>query len=213
MWEAQRDALSSFDVVTIEHPGHGSTPVYEVATVGDLARHVLDLVGETAFSFVGLSLGGAVGLRLALDHPDRLERLVLACTSARFGEPAQWHGRAETVRREGTEAIAGAVLERWFTPSFADVARYREMLLSTEREGYARCCEALAVWDVRAELAAVATPTLVLAGSDDPSTPAADLAALADRIPRAKFAVIDAARHLPNVERPTEFNRLLEDHL
>ena len=116
----------------------------EASGVSELARRVLDAVGEGSFSFVGLSLGGAVGIQLALDVPDRIERLVLACTSARFGEPQQWLDRASLVRREGLAAIVDAVLARWFTPSFGDVDGFREMFLSVDPEGYARCCEALA---------------------------------------------------------------------
>ena len=115
--------------------------------MSELARRVLDAVGEGSFSFVGLSLGGAVGIQLALDVPDRIERLVLACTSARFGEPQHWLDRASLVRREGLAAIVDAVLARWFTPSFGDVDRFREMFLSVDPEGYARCCEALAAMD------------------------------------------------------------------
>jgi 3-oxoadipate enol-lactonase len=212
-WDSQLESVAAFEVVIVEHPGHGTTPLYDVAMIDDLAQHVLGTVTAGPFSFVGLSLGGAVGLRLALDHGDRLEKLVLSCTLPRFGEPAQWRERAETVRRAGTQAIADAVLARWFTPSFKEVDRWREILISTDREGYARCCDALAEWDVRGRLATITTPTLVLAGADDPSAPPPEVSAMADEIPGARFATIDAARHLPNVERPTEFNRLLEDHL
>ena len=143
----------------------------DVQTVSDLAARVLAETGGDTFSFVGLSLGGAIGMRLALDAPDRVERLVLACTAARFGEPEAWHERAATVREHGLEAIADAVLARWFTPGFGGVAEYRAMFLSVDPEGYARCCDALARWDVRDELAGITAPTLVIAGSDDPSTP------------------------------------------
>ena len=94
----------------IDHPGHGGAPLAEVRDVGDLAARVLATVGDGSFSFVGLSLGGAVGMQLALTAPERVERLVLACTAARFGEPEQWRERAALVRAEGLEAIVDAVL-------------------------------------------------------------------------------------------------------
>ena len=130
----------------------------------------------------------------------------------RFATPEFWEDRAATVRSEGVEAIADAVLERWFTPGFADLRRYREMLVSTPAEGYARCCEALRDWDARGTLGAVRAPTLVVAGADDPSTPPADLEAIAAEIPGARLHVIDGARHLVNVERPDEFNDVLLAH-
>jgi 3-oxoadipate enol-lactonase len=217
MWEQQLPALTSrFRVVRYDHPGHGRSPLAEVRSVDDLAREVLALLDElelTRVSFCGLSLGGAVGMRIALDAPDRLERLVLASTSARFADPAFWEERADSVRRLGVTAIADVVLERWFTPEFRDVRRYREMLLSIPAEGYARCCEALRDWDARGTLAAVQTPTLAIAGADDPSTPPSDLEAIVDEIPNARLVVLQGARHLANAEHAAAFNEALLAHL
>jgi 3-oxoadipate enol-lactonase len=213
MWEPQLPALRRFEVVLIDHPGHGGAPVAEVRDVGDLARRVLEQVDAERFSFVGLSLGGAVGMRLALDAPDRIDHIGLVCTSPRFGPPEMWQERAALVRAEGLEAIVDAVLERWFTPSFPDVRRYRDMFLSTDAEGYARCCDALARWDARDEIAAIAAPTLVVSGADDPSTPPEHGELLASRIPRARHEILQNARHLANVERADELNRQLVDHL
>jgi 3-oxoadipate enol-lactonase len=213
MWDPQLPALRGRRVVAVEHPGHGGAPLHDVQTVGDLAARVLAEAGGGTFSFVGLSLGGAVGMRLALDAPDRLEKLVLACTSARFGEPDGWHERAATVREHGLEAIVDAVLARWFTPAFGDVERFREQFLSVDPEGYARCCEAIARWDVRTELERITAPTLVVSATEDPSTPPAMGEELANGIPGARFEVLEHAAHLANVERPDHFNRLLEEHL
>lgn len=212
IWEAQAHALAGREVVRIDHPGHAGAPLVEMRDVGDLATRVLDTV-DGRFAFVGLSLGGCVGLRLALDAPERLDKLVVACTVSRFGEPAQWLERAETVRTEGLEAIVDAVLGRWFTPAFDGVPAYREMILSTEPEGYARCCEALARWDVGAALGRITTPTLVVAGAEDPTAPPAEMEPLAAAIAGSRFAVISAAAHMAPVERPAEFNRLMEEFL
>jgi 3-oxoadipate enol-lactonase len=213
MWDAQLPALEGRRIVTVEHPGHGGAPVVPVADVASLAARVIAAVGEGSFSFVGLSLGGAVGLQIALDAPERLERLVVACAAARFGEPQQWHDRAATVRREGLASIADAVIGRWFTPAFRDTDPWRAMLLSVDPEGYARCCEALAHWDVRDDLAAISVPTLVVSGRDDPSYPPEHGKLLAERIPEARLVVIDDAAHLANVERPEAFNQLLKEAL
>jgi len=214
MWESQLGTLSErFEVVRVDHPGHGGAPLAEVSDLGDLARRVLDTVPAGRFSFVGLSLGGAVGMQLALDAPERVDRLVLACTSASFGPPEGWTERAATVRAEGIRAIADAVLARWFTPGFPDVRRYREMLLSTDPEGYARCCDALARWDARDALGAISAPTLVVSGADDPSAPPEHGQLVAERIPGARHHVLPAAAHFANVERADEFNRLLSEAL
>ncbi len=213
MWDEQLPALDGRTVLRVDHPGHGGAPLAAVGGVSDLARRVLDAAGDERFSFVGLSLGGAVGMRLALDAPERVELLVLACTAARFGDPAQWIERAAIVRAGGLGAIVDAVLARWFTPSYDGVDAYREYFLNTDPEGYARCCEALSRFDVRDALGAIDVPTLAIAATDDPTTPPHVVETVAGRIPGARFEVIRKAAHLANVERPDEFNRLLKEFL
>jgi 3-oxoadipate enol-lactonase len=213
IWDAQAGALGGRRIVRVDYPGHGDAPLSEVRDVGDLAARVLARAGDETFSFVGLSLGGAVGMQLALSAPERVERLVLACTAARFGEPEQWRERAVLVRAEGLAAIVDAVLARWFTPRFTGTGQYRDMLLSVDPEGYARCCDALAAWDVRGALAAVRAPTLVIAGADDPSTPPETVEQISAEISGARFEVIEQAAHIPSVEQADVFNRLIEEHL
>jgi 3-oxoadipate enol-lactonase len=214
MWDAQIERLrGGFEVVAVEHPGHGGAPVEEARAMPDLAQRVLDRVSAERFSFVGLSLGGAIGMQIALDAPERLDRLVLACTSARFGPRESWEERAGIVRANGLEALVDVILERWFTPSFRDVRRYREMFLSTDPEGYARCCEAIRDWDVRDEIGAIRRPTLVLSADDDPSAPPDHQLLLAAVIPGARLQTIPDARHLANVERPDLFNAALVSFL
>ena len=213
MWDAQVPALAErFRVLRIDHPGHGGSPLLCVRSVEGVAGEVLALLDELRLecvSFCGLSLGGAVAIRLALDVPERIDRLVLCSTSMRFATPEFWEERTRAVREGGVEAIADAVLERWFTPEFEDVRRYRDMLVSIPSEGYARCCEAVRDWDARGRLGAIATPTLVVAGADDPSTPLPELEAIAGEIPGARLVVLALARHLGNVERADEFNDAL----
>lgn len=217
MWDAQMHALAQdFRVLRYDHPGHGGSTPPEVARVESFALQLaalLDELGLERVSFCGLSLGGAVGMALARDLPERVDRLVLCCTSMRFSTPDFWTDRAAAVRRGGVEAIADTVLERWFTPGFPDVRRYREMLVSTPAEGYVRCCEALRDWDARGTLGSVQAPTLAVAGADDPSTPPAELEAIAAGIPGTELRVIDDVRHLVNVERADAFNDLLVTHL
>jgi 3-oxoadipate enol-lactonase len=212
MWEPQAPVLAGRDVVRIELPGHGTAPLRELDGIDELAEHAAAAV-EGPFVFVGLSLGGAVGMRVAAKNPERLKRLVLACTSPRFGEAVQWRERAALVRREGLSAIVDAVMARWFAPDFGALALYREMFLSVDAEGYARCCEALAGWDGSDDLERVSCPTLVIAGADDPTSPPAHAEAIASRVRGARVVVIDDARHLANVERPDSFNSLLEEVL
>lgn len=217
MWEEQLPALApQFQVLRYHHPGHGNSSLPEERDIEAFARdlvRLLDHLGVERVSFCGVSLGGAVGMQVALDAPDRLDRLVLSSASARFATTVFWEDRAATVRGRGVEAVADAVLERWFTPGFEDVRRYRRMLVSIPAEGYARCCEALRDWDVRGGLAAIRAPTLVIAGADDPATPVDELRAVAEEIPGARLLVLEGARHLANVERAEKFNEAVLAHL
>jgi 3-oxoadipate enol-lactonase/4-carboxymuconolactone decarboxylase len=129
-----------------------------------------------------------------------------------------WHARAATVRAHGTGVIAGAAPERWFTPAFiarapALVASVVEMLKLCDPEGYAGCCEAIASWDERERLGLVSSPTLVVAGNDDPVTPPAHAYAVAAGVRAARVVVVEHASHLAVLERPTLIARLLLDHL
>jgi 3-oxoadipate enol-lactonase len=222
IWEPQVGALSArFHVVRYDHPGHGGSPLPDPGLAAeDFAAGVLELLDTLDLprvSFCGLSLGGVVGMMLAVRAPDRIERLVLSCAAARIGNAESWAERAATVRDEGTEALADAVVGRWFTPDFAaaepeTVARCRAMVAATLPEGYARCCEVLADFDLSDGLGTIEAPTLVIAGDADPVVSVDEAAALARRIPRARLAVLSAA-HLASVERPDEFNRELLAHL
>jgi 3-oxoadipate enol-lactonase len=216
LWDLQAPALAErFRVLRYDHPGHGRSLLSDDRTIEALASQLLELLDDLGFarvSFCGLSLGGAVGMRAALDAPERIEKLVLCSTSARFATPEFWDRRAAAVRSGGVEAIADEVLDRWFTPGFPDVRRYRDMLVSTPAEGYARCCEAVRDWDVRGALGAVQAPTMAIAGADDRSTPPDELKAIAAEIPSARLTVLDG-RHLVNVEQADAFNEALLAHL
>jgi 3-oxoadipate enol-lactonase / 4-carboxymuconolactone decarboxylase len=216
MWDDQAATLAGdFRVVRYDHRGHGASPVppgpYSIEDLADDALALLDRLEIERVVFVGLSIGGAVAMTVALRAPERIERLVLCSTAAYFGPPEQWIDRAATVRAEGVEAVAPAALERWLTPEAAPQLRERleAMLLATPREGYAACAEALAGYDVRGRLGALTMPVLAIAGADDPTTPPPALQAIVDEVPRGRLQVIERARHIANVERPEEFNRLL----
>jgi 3-oxoadipate enol-lactonase len=223
LWERQLAALAEhFRIVTYDHPGHGSSPLPErPSKVESLAKGLLALLDELGVdrvSVCGVSLGGMVGMALALAAPERIECLVLASTSAYLGPPEGWAERARIVRTEGMEAIADVVVGRWFTPGLAreepeTVARFRAMLNATPPEGYARCCEAVGAWDARERISAIAVPVLVVAGADDPATPVEHAELIASRIPGARLQVLERAAHLANVERAEAFTSAVLEHL
>jgi 3-oxoadipate enol-lactonase len=180
MWDPQMPALRRrFRVVRYDHRGHGESPVppepYELSDLGGDALALLDRLGVERAHVCGVSLGGMVGMWLGINAPERVDRLVLCCTSAMLSEDHDWAARAATVREGGTVAVAEAVVDRWFTAGFAAanpdlVQRMRAMVAATPSTGYAGCCGAIERMDLRPGLAGVRAPTLVLAGEHDPAT-------------------------------------------
>jgi 3-oxoadipate enol-lactonase len=223
LWAKQRPLLAErFRVLTYDHPGHGSSGLPEQpCTIESLTRSFVTLLDELDLervSLCGVSLGGMVGMTLALEEPERVDRLVLACTSAYVGPPEGWAERARMVRTRGMEAVADTVIGRWFTPELEDeepetVARFRAMLAATAPEGYARCCEALGAWDARERVSAIAVPVLVVAGEHDPAIPVEQAKLLASRVPAARLRILERAGHLANVERPEQFTSAMLEHL
>jgi 3-oxoadipate enol-lactonase len=212
MWQTQSDRLGErFRTLRYDIRGHGASPVpdgpYSISDLGSDLVALLDRVGIERASLCGLSIGGMISMWVAAQHPERVQRLVLCCTSALLGPPESWHQRAATVRAESVEAVADAVLERWFTPGFAAahpgvIEDMRARLVATPPEGYAGCCEAIAAMDLTRDLPLVAAPTLVLSGADDPATPPVHGRRIAELIPGARFETVSPAAHLATVERP-----------
>jgi len=212
MWQPQADRLRPhFCTLRYDIRGHGASEVppgpYAMDDLGSDLVALLDRLGIERASLCGLSIGGMISMWVAAHAPERVKRLVLCCTAAQLGPPEGWHERAATVRAGGVEAVADAVLERWFTPRFASehpevIGRFRAQLVATPREGYAGCCEAIAAMDLTGDLPSIDAPTLVLAGTDDPATPPPYGEQIAELIPGARFELVSHAAHLASVERP-----------
>jgi 3-oxoadipate enol-lactonase len=212
MWQTQAERLGEhFRTLRYDIRGHGASPVpdppYSISDLGSDLVALLDRLGIERASLCGLSIGGMLSMWVAAHHPERVERLVLCCTSAQLGPPEAWYERVAAVRAGGIESIADAVLARWFTPDFASkhpelIAQMRARLIATPREGYIGCCEAIAAMDLTGDLPQVTAPTLVLAGEQDLATPPEHGRRIAELIPGARFQTISPAAHIAAVERP-----------
>ncbi|MGZ8650462.1 MAG: 3-oxoadipate enol-lactonase [Solirubrobacteraceae bacterium] len=224
MWEPQVAPLAEhLRVIRYDHRGHGASPVppgsYEIEDLGRDVLALMDRLGVERASFGGVSLGGMVAMWLGANAPDRVERLVLCCTSAHMPTASAWAERAAKVRAAGTtEVVADAVVERWLTPGFADAhpdtrAWLRSMLLATDPDGYAACCGAIERMDLRAALPSIAAPTLVVSGADDQAAPAEHQRALAEAIPSARLETLTPAAHIASVERADEVTELILGHI
>src|SRR5581483_2626304 len=162
---------------------------------------------------------GMIGMWLGANAPERIDRLVLLCTSAHMPPASMWQERIRTVLDAASvEPIADATLGRWLTPEFAASrpevrAWLRAMLVSISAEGYAACCGAIERMDLREDIRAIRAPTLVISGDRDPSTPVGDQELIAAAIPGARHEVLAPAAHVAAVEQPESVNRLILEHL
>lgn len=223
MWDTQlADLEQRFRVVRYDTRGHGDSPVpdgpYSINDLADDLVALLDRLGVQRARLVGLSLGGMTVMRVASRNPERVERIALLCTGAQLPPAEAWLERAATVRAQGSQAVATAVVERWFTPAYLEAhpdarSAHERMIASTPAEGYAACCEAIAKLDLREELSAISVPTLAIAGDDDPAAPPAKLEEIATRIPGARLLTVPRAAHLANAEQPGIITAALIEHL
>ena len=223
MWQPQlRSFGGRLRVVAPDLRGYGETTVVPGVTLLDtFARDVaalLDHLGVRRATLCGLSMGGQIVLEFHRLFPERVAGLVLADTFAQ-GETPQGHAernaRADILLREGMAGYAHSVLDSMIAPAnvrdLPGVAEHvLRMMLAAPPEGAAAALRGRAERpDYTAMLPRIAAPTLVVVGSDDVFTPVADARYLHERIPGAALAVIEGAGHLPNLERPAEFDRAL----
>jgi 3-oxoadipate enol-lactonase len=222
MWEEQVEALGgTFRLLRYDARGHGSS----TASAGDydielLSRDVLALLDELQLPkvhFCGLSLGGMVGQWLGAHAPERIDRLVLCCTTARVAAREPWDERIRVVRNEGMAAVTNTIIDRWFTQPYqqeepARVELIRRMLLRAHVDGYAACCAAVRDLDLRDSNARIGAPTLIVCGAQDVSIPPEHSLAIARRVAGARVAELPGM-HLCNIESAAAFNSAVLEFL
>jgi len=217
LWGDCAELLTAdFDVTAWDLPGHGSAPVFEPATIAGLAQRVLDRV-DGPFFYAGDSVGGAVGLQVALDAPDRVLGVVALCTGAKIGTAESWAERADQVRASGTPSLVTASAGRWFGPGFIEREPSRSSALlhslsNAEDEGYIAVCEGLAVFDVRDRLGEIAVPVLAVAGAHDAVCPPALLREVADGVQHGRYVELPGVAHLAPAEAPAAVADLIRAH-
>jgi len=222
MWDAQVPGLLKFfRVLQYDTRGHGESSVTPGPySIEQLAKDVLGLADALKieqFHFCGLSMGGMIGMWLAVNAAQRLKKLALSSTAAKIATAEMWNARIVTVRRDGMKAVATAAMERWFSAPFRQtepsiVAKIQKTMEETSPEGYAANCAAVRDFDFRERLHLIHAPTLVISGTHDPATPPADGQFLAKNIPGARYVELNAA-HLSNVEQVEPFTREVADFL
>lgn len=221
IWDEVIDRLAGrYRVLSYDKRGHGlsDAPAGDYSLddhVADLAG-LLDHVGMRRVGLAGVSVGGLITQGFALRHPERLAALVLCDTVPQLGDAAMWNGRMAAIRKGGLASIADGIMERWFSEGFRrgrpdELAGWRNLFVRSDVEGYCGTCATLRDTDLRGEIGSIATPTLVLVGEHDGSTPVAMARGCAEAIPGARFEVIADAGHIPSIEQPAKVAALMAE--
>lgn len=200
-----------FRIVRYDKRGHGLSDCPPAPySIRDHAQDLVGLLDALALAtavLIGISVGGMIAQDVAAAWPDRVQKLVLCDTAAKIGTAEMWNTRISTLRTEGMEALADAILSRWFASGFqnqnpAAYQGYRHMLTRSPMTGYTGTCEAIRDAALTAATRTIQTPTLVLCGAEDSATPPELVRGLAALLPNARYAEIPQAGHLPCVEQP-----------
>lgn len=207
-------------IIRFDKRGHGlsSCPAgnYSMGSLVTDTERLLDHLGVKECVFVGLSIGGMIAQGLAVKRLDLIRAVVLSNTAAKIGNAEMWAERIGAVRKGGIEALADAVMERWFATQFRatpELELWRNMLARQDDNGYIGCAAAISGTDFYTPTSGLRLPALGIAGSEDGSTPPDLVRETMDLIPGSKFHLIRKAGHLPCVEQPEEYAQVLTDFL
>lgn len=219
MWQAVTKVLP-YRCIRLDKRGHGlsATPAQDwtVEDIADDAVALLDHLGIPSATIAGCSVGGMIAQAFAIHHPARASALILSNTAAKIGTSESWQARIDAITRDGIASMADTILDRWFPAGFrtSDAALpWRTMLLRADPVGYVQTCRALSRADLRAGLAGVTQPTLLLAGSEDQSTPTALVAETASLIRGARMVELAGSGHIPAIDAPATTARTIIEFL
>lgn len=217
MWAPQLDFLEShFRVIRCDTRGHGDSPTPPSPyTFDDIVSDVLAVLDshevETA-TVMGLSLGGMTALGLGLAAPERFTQVI--CCAARADAPPpfvqNWHNRIAILDEGGMESVWNATVGMWLSDGTRQTYPEREAalhasFLKTTDEGYRGCAHALMGLDYLRHLGDLTIPTLFVAGADDKASPPEAMQAMAEACPGSKYAVVENAKHVINMDNPEGF--------
>lgn len=216
MWDAQVAKLKqTYRVLRYSYQGHGDTPPHqETASIESLGTDLIELVDQLQikqFSFIGLSLGGMLGLYLAARFPQRVKSLVAANFRPFQIEltQGQWNDRIAAVKEKGIAAIVDGTADRWLTEAFrkshpAQDQKIRQMIARTSAQGFIACASAVRDYDARKFMADIKCPVMLIAGKHDMAAPLTEFACVREALQNPTYLELDAA-HISNVECESQF--------
>lgn len=211
-----------FNVVLHDKSGHGLSDLRSgSSTIPAYASDLEALLTHLDLSQVilcGISVGGLIAQSLYHKRPDLVRNMIFSNTGLKIGTAETWATRIAAIQAGGISSISDVILDRWFAPEFrsgkpTEFALYKNMLERTPQAGYLACCEAICDADFTVQAAQIKVPVLCIAGEYDGSTPPALVQNMATQIPNAKFELIAGAAHLPCIESPEQYAKLISNFI
>jgi pimeloyl-ACP methyl ester carboxylesterase len=226
MWDSQEALAPRYRIVRFDARGFGGSEVGDaILTMDRIAEDAAVLVERLRLGpvvLVGCSMGGYAALVFAHRHASLLRGLVLVDTRAGADSPEARKGRAELaakIMKDGAQAALDFFLPKVFgettKTSRADVvARFKDMVLASSPQGLSDGLHGMAArQDSIPLLREISVPTLVVYGEEDLLTPRSEAEIMQRGIKGAELAMIPKSGHLPSMETPDDFNRVLANFL
>jgi 3-oxoadipate enol-lactonase len=224
LWDDQVAAFGgAFRILRYDQRGHGKSTLNDtpcdLELLTDDVMSLANAVGVDSFTFIGVSMGAITGLRLVQRFPSRAKRAVI-CAGRTFAPPAAlaaWDERIAVANKDGMEGLVEVTAKRWFDPGSFDrnpkaIARVREMIRTTPRDGFIACARMLQGFDIRAEMSGIRVPALFVAGASDADAPQA-ARQMQGEIAGSAVTIIPNTGHLANIETPSAFNAAVSNFL
>ncbi|MBU2982812.1 3-oxoadipate enol-lactonase [Lentibacter algarum] len=221
IWDAVVASLpAGLRIIRYDKRGHGLSEAppspYKMGTLVGDAEQLLDHLGVKDCVFIGLSIGGLIAQGLAAKRLDLMRAMVLSNTAAKIGTRDMWNARIAAIETGGIKSISSATMERWFSKPFrqtSDMLAWQHMMERQPQDGYIGCCAAIAGTDFITPTSGLRLPTLAIAGSEDGATPPDLVRETAELIPGSRFELMRNAGHLPCIEQPEAYARILTSFL
>lgn len=223
IWDLVVQSFSDqYNILRIDKPGHGLSQANGFETTAEVLA--LDLIAAMEAEeiksaiLIGLSIGGLIVQEVYRLRPDLVEKLVLTNTASKLGTSEMWAERLAAIKGNGLLSMVEGVLDRWFSAEFREkypgrLEAARIMLSQTNDEGYIAACTALRDADLREAAKQISVPVQCIAGSNDLATPEDVVKAMADNIPGSRFAVLAGVGHIPCLEDPENFCKIVRDFI
>lgn len=225
MWQPQVDAIGGrCRTIRLDFRGHGQTSGamdgYDFDTLAEDTAALIAALDLGPVHYVGLSMGGVVGMKLALKYPELVSALVLSNTRSEVDEAFQRNcvARIEAAQHGGLASLVEPTMRRWFPEHLAtsqadELLQIRAAFVNTSLEAYVAYCADLKRLDITGDLGRLDMPVLLVGGKHDKTTPPDVLGRIHDAINGSQLTIFDDCAHFPNIERPGLFNDALANFL